>query len=155
MKDCRYGLYMGALFMPLIVLSQVVFPSTRSDDDFGGLILGVYLATFLYYGAAGFLGARGSGRPRDGARIGALTAVVGMGLIIATFAAVDNLFLETVSQQVDKIRAFEHSHYSSMRAYINWSLLEGTAFVLPALAMIGAAPGKMFPGAAPADRSGA
>jgi len=108
MKDCRYGLYMGALFMPLIVLSQAVFPSRRSDDDFGGLILGVYLATFLYYGAMGFLGARGSGRPRDGARIGALTAVVGMGLIIATFAAVDNLFLETLSKQVDKIRGFEH-----------------------------------------------
>ena len=76
MKDCRYGLYMGTLFLPLIVLVKVVFPSTRSDDDFGGLILGVYLATFLYYGAVGFIGARGSGRPPDGARIAALTAVV-------------------------------------------------------------------------------
>jgi hypothetical protein len=128
---------MGALSMPLIVLSQAVFPSTRSDDDFGGLILGVYLATFLYYGVVGFLDARGSGRPRDGA----LTAVVGMGLIIATFAAVDNLFPETVSKQVDKIRGFEQSHYASMRAYINWSHLMGAVVVLPIVAMIGAALG--------------
>ena len=38
-----------------------------------------------------------------------------MGLIIATFAALDNLFLKTVSQEVDKIRGFEHSHYATMR----------------------------------------
>jgi hypothetical protein len=159
LKDCRYGLYMGALFLPLIVLSQAVFPSTRSDDEFGSLILAVYLATFLYYGTAGFLGARRTGRPRDGARIGALTAVVGMALIIATFAAVDNIFLETVSKQVDKIRAFEQSHYVSMRSYINWSLLVGALFMLPALSMIGAALGglggllaRRFPGAAIASR---
>src|SRR5262245_2853966 len=32
---CRYGLYMGALFLPLIVLVKVVFPSMRSDDELG------------------------------------------------------------------------------------------------------------------------
>ena len=87
LKDCRYGLIMGALFMPLIVLSQAVYPSTRSADESGALILGLYIATFLYYAASGFLGSRGTGRLRDGARIGALTAVVGMVLILATFAA--------------------------------------------------------------------
>src|SRR5215510_6989269 len=142
MKDCRFGLYMGALFLPLIVLIKVVFPSTRSDDEAGPLILAVNLATFLYYGAAGFWCARRSGRSRDGIRIGALTALVGMGLVIGIFAAVDNIFLDTVSREVDKIRGFQlHSDYASMRAYINWSLLTGALFVLPALAMIGAALG--------------
>jgi hypothetical protein len=56
-----------------------------------------------------------------------------MGLVIAIFAAVDNIFLDTVSKQVDKIRGFKlHSEYSSMRAYINWSLLKGELVVLPA-----------------------
>ena len=32
-------------------------------------------------------------------------------LIIAMFALVDNIFLETVSQQVDKVRGFEQSQY--------------------------------------------
>lgn len=108
----------------------MVFPSTRSDDEYGTTILWIYLATFLYYGTAGFLGARRSGRPRDGIRISALTALVGMTLILATFAAVDNVFLETVSKEVDKIRGFERSHYASMRAYINWSMLEGAIVVL-------------------------
>ena len=60
LKDCRYGLYMGALFAPVNVLSQAIFPSNRSDDEAGGLILAVYLATFVYYGTAGFLGVRKS-----------------------------------------------------------------------------------------------
>ena len=144
MQGCRYGLYMGALFLPLIVLSQAVFPSTGSDDEVRPLILGVYLATFLYYGAAGFWGAQRSGRSGDGIRIGALTALVGMGLVIAIFAAVDNIFLDTVSKQVDKIRGFQlHSEYRSMRAYINWNLLTGALFMLPALTMIGAALGGL------------
>ena len=143
LKDSRYGLYMGAFFAPLIVLSQAIFPSNRSDDEIGGWILAIYLASFVYYGTAGFLGVRRSLRVWDGVRIGALTAILGMALIVATFALVDNIFLETVSQQVDKIRGFElhHSRFGSMRAYINWSLLEGAALSLPVLGLIGAASG--------------
>jgi len=106
------------------------------------LILGIYLATFVYYGTAGFLGVRRSLRVRDGVRIGTLTAILGMALIVATLALVDNIFLETVSQQVDKIRGFElhHSRFVS-RAYIKWSLLEGSVFGLPVFGLIGAASG--------------
>ena len=140
LRDSRYGLYMGAFFVPLIVLGHV-FPSNRSDDEFGGWILAINIATFLYYGITGFLGVRKSLRVRDGFRMGALTAFVGLGLIFATFALLDNIFLETVSQQVDKIRGFEHSHYVSMRAYINWSHLMGVVTVLPVYVLIGAACG--------------
>jgi hypothetical protein len=65
LKDCRYGLYMGALFAPVSVLSQAIFPSNRSDDEAGGLILVAYLATFVYYGTAGFLGVRKSLQARE------------------------------------------------------------------------------------------
>ena len=124
---------------------RAVFPSNRSDDEFGGLILSVYLATLLYYGAAGFFSVRKSGHVRDGMRIGAITAVIGLGLAIATFALLDNIFLETVSQQVDKIRGFQlhPSEFSSMRAYINWSHLGGAVFVLPLFGLIGAACGGL------------
>ena len=77
----------------------------------GGLIRSVYLATFVYYGASGFFSVRKSRHPRDGMRIGAITAVIGVGLIVAVFTLVDNIFLETVSQQVDKIRGFRQSQY--------------------------------------------
>ena len=141
MKNYRYGLYMGAFAMPWIVLVKVVFPSTRSDDEIGGYILAVYLCMFCYYGLAGFLAARKTLRVRDGVRTGAQTALIGMGLIIATFLVVDNIFLATVSQEVDKIHAFEKSHYTSMREYINWSHVQGAVFVLPVLGLIGAACG--------------
>src|SRR5215467_6412648 len=70
---------------------------------------------------------------RDGIRIGALTALLGMGLIIAMFALVDNIFLQTVSQEVDKIRGFalHQSQYVTMRSYINWSHLKGAIFGVP------------------------
>jgi hypothetical protein len=132
---------MAALFAPIIVLSKVIFPSNRSDDEIGGLILAIYLATFIYYGTVGFLGVRKSLQVRDGIRVGALTALLGMGLIIAMFALVDNIFLETVSHEVDKIRAFQHSQYVSMRSYINWSHLKGAIFGLPVFGVIGAASG--------------
>jgi hypothetical protein len=72
---------MGAFFAPWIVLSQAIFPSNRSDDEAGGLILTVYLATFLYYGTAGFFSVRRTRRVRDGSRIGA--ACGGLGGLLA------------------------------------------------------------------------
>ena len=141
MKNYRYGLYMGAVAMPWIVLTQVIFPSNRSDDEAGGIILAVYLCTFFYYGLAGFLATRKTFHIRDGVRTGALTALIGIGIIMATFLLVDNIFLATVSQQVDKIRGFQMHHYTSMRAYINWSHLQATVFVLPIMGLIGAACG--------------
>ncbi len=145
LKDCRYGLWMGAFFAPCVVFVTFVFPANRSDDEFGGLILAVYLATFVYYAAAGVFSVRKSNRIRDGVRVGAITAVIGMGLILAVFALMNNIFLETVSQQVDKIRGFQlhHSQYSSMRAYINWGMLGGAVFGLPVFGLIGAACGGL------------
>jgi hypothetical protein len=142
LKDFRYGLYMGAFFVPLIGLLHI-FPSNGSDDEHDGLILAIYLATFLYYGTAGFLGVRRSLRVWDGVRIGAMTAILGVALIVAAFALFDNIFFETVSQQVDKIRGFElhRGQFASMRAYINWSHLDGAFFVLPIFGLIGAACG--------------
>jgi hypothetical protein len=46
LRDSRYGLYVGALFVPIIVLVHI-FPSNRSDDELGGWIPAIYLATFL------------------------------------------------------------------------------------------------------------
>ena len=137
MNKCRYGFLLGAVAAPVIWLTQAVFPSTRPDDDAGPLIIRVYLCFFLYFAAAGFLAARKSHRLGDGFRVGALTALVGVGLIMAAFMLVDNLYLETVSQQVDKIWGFAHSNYASMRQYINWSLLNGVVFVLPVLTLLG------------------
>jgi hypothetical protein len=103
MKDCRCGLYMGALFMPLIVLSQAVFPSRRSDDDFGGLIHGAYLDVPLLRGSGLSRCARlrsSSRRAHRGADGGRRHGT--------DLRGVGNLFLETVSKQVEKIRGFEH-----------------------------------------------
>jgi hypothetical protein len=80
LRDSRYALYMGAFFVPLIVLSQAVFPSNLSDDEIGGWILAIHLATFVYYGTAGFLGIRRSLRLWDDVRIGGFDGMLRHGL---------------------------------------------------------------------------
>jgi hypothetical protein len=137
MKKCRPGLLLGAVAAPLIWLTQAVFPNNRSDDEALPLIAVMYAVFFLYFAAAGFLAARTSRHPGDGFRAGALTALVGIGLIMATFLLIDNVYLETVSKQADKIWGFQHSDYATMREYINWSFLKGVAFVVPVLTLLG------------------
>src|SRR5262249_54917371 len=61
-----------------------------------------------------------------------------VGMVLLTFAVVDNLFLGIVSQQIDKITAFrDQTAYTSMRDFINVGLLEGALIALPFVALVG------------------
>jgi hypothetical protein len=57
---------------------------------------------------------------------------------MATFAVVDNVWLDIVSQQQTKIDGFAHSGATSMREYINDGLLGGAVFLTVALGAFGA-----------------
>jgi hypothetical protein len=60
-------------------------------------------------------------------------------LTIATFAVVDNVWLDIVSQQQAKIDGFAHSGAASMRDYINNGLIGAAVFLTIALGIFGAA----------------
>jgi hypothetical protein len=64
-------------------------------------------------------------------------------MITLTFLAVNNLFLDIVSRQHDKRVAFAASGWTSMRAYLTVTQLRGAVFLLPALAVVGAALGLL------------
>ncbi len=66
-----------------------------------------------------------------GMTIGALT--------VATFAIVDNVWLDVVARQQTKIDGFAHSGAASMRAYINNGLIGAAVFLTVALGAFGAA----------------
>jgi hypothetical protein len=120
-----------------VVRSNVIFPS-RSDNDTVSVLLSylcVFAALFLIGALAGRSDASRKGQALagliGGAMIGALT--------IATFAVVDNVWLDIVSQQQTKIDGFAHSGAASMRDYINNGLIGGAVFLTLALAVFGAA----------------
>jgi hypothetical protein len=120
-----------------VVRSNVVFPSKADDDTVSVLLsyLCVFAALFLIGALAGRSDASGKGQILagliGGAMIGALT--------IATFAVVDNVWLDIVSQQQAKIDGFAHSGAASMRDYINNGLIGGGVFLTLALGVFGAA----------------
>jgi len=139
-----YGVSLGAMLCIAIVATNVIDPSSTY---FG---LGENLAMLLsagsllvFFVAIGFLVSGNTARIATGARIGALTALIGMGIAMLTFLAVDNLFLDIVSKQPEKIWGFEHSQFASMRAYINAGHLRGLVTVLPVFVLVGAACGAI------------
>jgi hypothetical protein len=120
-----------------ILISNVVLPSKTDDDALSVLIS--YLCIFAALFLTGMLAARdGAGRKGQvlaglvaGSMIGALTA--------ATFAVVDNVWLDVVAQQQSKIDGFAHSGAGSMREFINHELIGIAVFLTAGLGVLGAA----------------
>jgi hypothetical protein len=120
-----------------ILISNVVLPSKTDDDALSVLIS--YLCIFAALFLTGMLAARdGAGRKGQvlaglvaGSMIGALTA--------ATFAVVDNVWLDVVAQQQSKIDGFAHSGAGSMREFINHELIGIAVFLTVGLGVLGAA----------------
>lgn len=112
-----------------IFLSNVVFPSP-SDDDTVPVVLS-YLCIFGALVLVGVLAARAGADPR-GLVLAGLAAGLVIGFVtIATFIVVDNVWLEIVSQQPQKVQGFAASGATSMRSYINHGLIgPGVFFTL-------------------------
>src|SRR5262249_30604499 len=139
-----------------IVLSNVVFPSTESDSEYTAVYLVGYAAIFVVFAVIGFVASGNPSRVGAGARAGAVAALLATAISLATFVAVDNLFLAIVSQQVDKIQGFHQSTFPTMRDYINAGLVAGVPIALllfgaagAVFGTVGAVTRKLLRGAAP------
>lgn len=134
-----YAGVIGALLSTGVVFANVVFPRpNESDDEYTAWYIVLYLALFALFGVGGIIASRRAQPARTGAIGGAVSALIILGMVLLTFVVVDNVFLSTVSQQIDKINAFHRqTAYSNMRDFINSGLLAGTAFVLVVGGVIG------------------
>jgi hypothetical protein len=135
----RGALIAGAVWLALsleIILSNVVFPS-RTDDDTVSVVA-AYLCIFAALFLVGHLAARNGAGPRGQAVAGAIAGMLIGGLTIGTFAIVDNVWLDIVSQQQAKIEGFAASGGASMRAYINQGLIGAAVVLTIAFGVIGA-----------------
>jgi hypothetical protein len=93
--------------------------------------------------AIGVRGRRRSDEMLAGLKAGAVAGGLIAVMVTLTFLAVNNLFLDIVSRQHDKRVAFAASGWSSMRAYLTVTQLEGGIFLVPMLTLVGGALGML------------
>jgi hypothetical protein len=147
------GLMVSGLIAVLVVLTNVVFPGGPQESDADPEYVVQYLITLaVLAGLLTVIGARGRRRAGAaaapdgllaGVKAGATAGAVIAAMITLTFLAVNNLFLDIVSRQHDKRVAFAASGWTSMRAYLTVTQLQGALFLIPALAAAGAALGLL------------
>ncbi|MDQ1654901.1 MAG: hypothetical protein QOI35_4101 [Cryptosporangiaceae bacterium] len=143
------GLLVSVVIAVFVVVTNVVFPGGPQESDADpeyrvryGITLAVLAVLLAVIGAHGRHSARESRAGivagiKAGAAAGAVIAV----MITVTFLAVNTLFLGIVSHQHDKRIAFAASGWTSLRAYLTVTQLRGALFLVPALAVAGAALG--------------
>lgn len=129
----RYGTVAGLAVAVDILLSNVVYPPWGEHSPAVYLAIGGCLLL-----AGGHAGQRWPD-PAVAARTGVVAAVTIVAIAFATFFAVDNVFLEVVGRQPQKVAAA--AGWPSMRVYVNASLAAGLLILLPALSALGAACG--------------
>ncbi len=136
MNSYKYGLTLGAILSTLIVLSNVVFPSNDPDSSpmmlLSMIVIGAFIVGSSYHSAIQ------SKNKMVALKSGIIISVLGYSISMLTFLVIDNLFLDIVSKQADKILGFAKSNASSMQAFINFGLLRGLLIGLPASAVFGA-----------------
>ena len=137
----RFSLFGATLAVAMavaVVWSNVIVPTHESDDEYTGWYLAFYLGLFAYFGVSGFLARRGGASIGGSALTGLITAVISVGVTLATFIIVDNLFLDIVMTQPDKAAGFARSGMTSARDYVNQGIFLGLMTVMPLVAAIGA-----------------
>src|SRR5262245_3921774 len=138
------GLVTGIMLSVAAVLANVVFPSHESDDQYGMLFLVVYLGLFVLFGIGGYLASKDTRSLKRGALGGAVTALLSVGVLMLTFIVIDQLFLDIVSQQPDKLWGFQHQRtFHTMREYVDDGDRRGVLFVFPMVMLLGATFGTL------------
>jgi hypothetical protein len=145
-----FGLMLGGALSLAVFAINIVFPLLprqtgllQRSMEAAPVVAAGWLSVFSLWMVAGYAAYRRTGAWGAAIKAGAIVALVSMALVMLTFAVIDNLFLDIVSRQPEKLWGFQHSQYHDMRAYINHGLLRGLCFVLPAFAAGGAALGAI------------
>jgi len=139
MNKYMLGLVLGIMLSVAVVLTNVVFPGRESDAEYGVPYPIFFLGLFFLFGVGGYFASKAPKRMQSGAVGGAVTAFLSIGLTMLTFIMIDNLFLDIVSQQPEKIWGFQHQQaFHTMRAYVNDGLLRGVLIGLPIGTLFGA-----------------
>jgi hypothetical protein len=99
------------------VLHDLVF---QLPDNEGEASIGFYLTIaglLCVWGCSGYLMARPAKRSGAAFFAGAVAGIVSVGILWLTFIVLNNLFLDRMSYEPDRVRAFHQSGYATIREY--------------------------------------
>jgi hypothetical protein len=139
----RVGLLLGAAFSAWNVIASQIAP--LAEDAPVALLL-FYGPMFAAWTIAGVMSSGRTTRIADGAKTGALVALVTFVVLTAVVIARVNLFLEITSQRPDwqnLMLRYRSSGFSSLRAYANYIYFTGAPLKLLVASSIGALCGSI------------
>ena len=116
----KLGLGIGLVPAVAFTLSNLVF---QIPDNQHEPTLGFFLTVgglLLVWGVCGYLAARSTAASGAAAmKAGALAGAVSVGVLWSTYIILNNAFIERMSYEPDRIRAFQESGYATMREFVN------------------------------------
>jgi hypothetical protein len=115
--NIRLALAVAIIPTIAFVLHDLVF---QLPDNEGEASLGFFVTIaglLCVWGCSGYLMARPANRTAAAFFAGAVAGIVSVGVLWLTFVALNNLFLDRMSYEPDRIRAFHQSGYATMREY--------------------------------------
>ncbi|NUT21765.1 MAG: hypothetical protein HOV77_21525 [Hamadaea sp.] len=131
-----YGLAVGAILATVFYLGNITFATTEDTDGLNVLI--GWLAVLGLLGLAGWQAGRRPGGRYAPLVAGAIAGLVVAAAIVATFAFLDNVYLDVIGRQEQKIAALANAGGGDMRTFLNHEVIRMTYVLIPALTAIGA-----------------
>ncbi|HEY7336191.1 MAG TPA: hypothetical protein VH639_14980 [Bryobacteraceae bacterium] len=119
-RDSKLAVAVGLIPTIAFTLHDLVF---QLPDSEGEASLGFFLtggSMLLVWGLLGYLAVRSrSAVGVASIKTGAIAGILSVGVFWLTFIVLNNLFIDRMSYEPDRIRAFKESGYAGMRAFVN------------------------------------
>jgi hypothetical protein len=130
-RNSKLALAVGVIPAIVFTLHDLVFQLPDNEHEAS---LGFFLTVgglLFVWGASGYLAARSGG-----VKAGAIAGAISVAILAMTFFILNNLFIDRMSYEPDRIRAFQESGYPTMRAFVNHGLFDGFFPILMTVAAI-------------------
>jgi hypothetical protein len=144
-SDLAHGVALGAAMSLAVFATNILLPVMSATTarweralDAEPYVTAGWLFVAFLWGAAGFAAYRRTSNFRAAIRAGAIVALTSIASVMLAFVLIDNVFLDIVSRQPEKIWGFQQSQYPSMRSYLNHTFVRSFFIVLPVLTAAGA-----------------
>jgi hypothetical protein len=136
-----YGLAVAAILSTVFYLGNIVYATTKDTD--GIEVLFGWAGVFAILGLAGQHAARRFREPLAPMIAGAVAGCIVALSIGVTFLILDNVYLDIIGQQEQKIAALANAGGGDMRAFLNQEVLRMFVLLVPVLTLIGAGLGHV------------
>jgi len=125
------------------VLHDLVFQLPDNQHEASPGFFATLLGLLFVWALGGYLAGRRTRSVLGAISAGAATAIISVGILWLTFITLNRVFIERMSYEPDRIRAFRASGYPTMREYIVHDVGAGPFPLLMSVATIAGLAGSV------------